>query len=312
LISANWESWETYILKTLPPDHQTWENHLDIRLPELRMLADALPDRPLGDVLEVGCGNGLASAYFSPHARSIVASDLPQVRHEAHAIGLEKTKAVFEALGVKNAEIIGCSAEDLPFAECSFDSVLAVYSLEHLPQRKRALKELLRVLRPGGYLIAAVPAACWSLLYPFAFYADLASRALKRLTLKWRQSQAVCQSATCESHPGTDHVVRDWTSFRKAYPQFPLPTPHGEYKSYFDELTNLTPGRWITLLESSGFLDVGAISLSVIPRGMLQLMFGNLGLKWYSRLLPVERRMCRRKYGVRFAQFICVVGHKYF
>lgn len=45
----------------------------------------------------------------------------------------------------------------LPFADGSFDLILSSHVLEHIPDDRRAIKELSRVLRPGGHAIIAVP-----------------------------------------------------------------------------------------------------------------------------------------------------------
>ncbi len=46
---------------------------------------------------------------------------------------------------------------DLPFADAAFDVVFAFYVLEHLHPLANALSEILRVLRPGGLLVGAIP-----------------------------------------------------------------------------------------------------------------------------------------------------------
>jgi SAM-dependent methyltransferase len=50
------------------------------------------------------------------------------------------------------------SVNELPFPDQTFDGIIGVDVLEHLEDDEGALKDLLRVLRPGGRLIATVPA----------------------------------------------------------------------------------------------------------------------------------------------------------
>lgn len=57
---------------------------------------------------------------------------------------------------------------DLPFPPDSFDRVIAAEVLEHVPDDRRAIAELVRVLRPGGTLAVTVPRwfpelVCWAL-----------------------------------------------------------------------------------------------------------------------------------------------------
>ena len=59
------------------------------------------------------------------------------------------------------AELVAGDAQALPFADASFDKVLATEVLEHVDDDRRALAELHRVLRPGGLLAISVPHARW-------------------------------------------------------------------------------------------------------------------------------------------------------
>jgi SAM-dependent methyltransferase len=49
------------------------------------------------------------------------------------------------------------SAAALPFAEATFDGVLSVAVLEHVPDPRRCVSEIARVLKPGGWVFVAVP-----------------------------------------------------------------------------------------------------------------------------------------------------------
>jgi SAM-dependent methyltransferase len=95
--------------------------------------------------LDVGCGAG----SFVPVLRRF--SD------EVHGIDVALPDAPFAALGSRAR----ASADRLPFADESFDLVCLFDVLEHLDDDKRALCEAFRVLRPGGLLVASVPAYAW-------------------------------------------------------------------------------------------------------------------------------------------------------
>ena len=53
-------------------------------------------------------------------------------------------------------DVLG-SAAALPFAKATFDGVLSVAVLEHVPDPRRCVSEIARVLKPGGWVFAAVP-----------------------------------------------------------------------------------------------------------------------------------------------------------
>ena len=50
-----------------------------------------------------------------------------------------------------------CDVQDLPFHDSEYDIVICNHVLEHVPDDKKAMKEILRVLKPGGYSIMQVP-----------------------------------------------------------------------------------------------------------------------------------------------------------
>lgn len=112
-------------------------------------LAKALgrtPSAPFGDALEVGAGTG----YFSLNLLQLglieraTASDISEGM-------LETLAATAEDLGVE-VEAVRTGAEQLPFADESFDLAFGHAVLHHIPDLDRALTELRRVLRPGGLI----------------------------------------------------------------------------------------------------------------------------------------------------------------
>jgi ubiquinone/menaquinone biosynthesis C-methylase UbiE len=107
-------------------------------------MADALDyDGAAGlDVLDVGCGQGIDLAQLAMAGARAVGIDLTP-RH------VELAREHLAALGLE-AQVERGDAESLSFADESFDRVLSNGVLHHTPAIKAALREILRVLRPGG------------------------------------------------------------------------------------------------------------------------------------------------------------------
>src|SRR5207249_1123612 len=102
--------------------------------------------------LDVGCGVGETyGQWVNQRAGSYTGVDVSERAAElANAAGLD-------------AEVIEDAAQ-LPFQDQSFDVAICIEVFEHLFAPDKAAAEILRVLRPGGTLIASVPnAAYWRL-----------------------------------------------------------------------------------------------------------------------------------------------------
>lgn len=110
-----------------------------------QMIYDAVAEVSPSRVLDIGCGTGeLAERIARELGVEVVVADLsPRMVHLARERGLEARLA---------------DIEDLPFADGEFDCVVAAWVIYHAPDRDRAIRELARVLRPGGRLVAAAMA----------------------------------------------------------------------------------------------------------------------------------------------------------
>ncbi|HEX8753127.1 MAG TPA: class I SAM-dependent methyltransferase [Solirubrobacterales bacterium] len=99
-------------------------------------------------VLDVGCGTGQllrrASASF-PGAGLVGVDPAAEMVHQA----AESLPAGIDARFVEG------SAEDLPFADASFDLVVSSMSFHHWPDQHQGLREVCRVLAPGGLMALA-------------------------------------------------------------------------------------------------------------------------------------------------------------
>lgn len=109
---------------------------------------------PQAAVLELGCGVGsfwiTNRARLSPEWRITLTDASPGMVREASA-RLDGQRSAFTFAVV--------AAEELPYADQSFDAVIAHFMLYHVRDRQRAIREIARVLRPTGSLYAATNGA---------------------------------------------------------------------------------------------------------------------------------------------------------
>ncbi len=94
-------------------------------------------------LLDVATGGGHTAVAFSATVRKVVASDLtPEMLREARTLAGERNRT--------NMAFVAADAESLPFAPESFDRVTCRIAPHHFPDLPAAVKEILRVTRPGG------------------------------------------------------------------------------------------------------------------------------------------------------------------
>jgi ArsR family transcriptional regulator len=98
----------------------------------------------LGDVLDVGSGDGAAAGSLAPYCRSLTCIDSSAKMIEAARERLLR----YDHVRARVADV-----HDLPFADASFDAVLVFHTLTYAEKPARALAECARVLRPSGRLV---------------------------------------------------------------------------------------------------------------------------------------------------------------
>lgn len=108
----------------------------------LRRIDRLLSIGPGDRVLEIGCGQG--------HLTEAIAS------RGVDIVGIDANPRAPEVAG--NGRVRHMSAESLQFEDETFDAVISVHAIEHIPRLGEALEEMVRVLKSGGHLVFVYPA----------------------------------------------------------------------------------------------------------------------------------------------------------
>jgi ubiquinone/menaquinone biosynthesis C-methylase UbiE len=99
-----------------------------------------------GDVLEVAIGTGLNLAHYPAGVR------LTGVEYSPAMLALARRRAAEQG---RQVDLHEGDAQALQFPDASFDTVVCTYGLCAIPDDRRAVAEMWRVLRPGGLLLLA-------------------------------------------------------------------------------------------------------------------------------------------------------------
>ena len=114
--------------------------------PQVRDFVKALPTG--AKVLDIGCGNGKNMG----------------IRKDLQMIGFEQSSTLCEICAKKGLEVVQGDARSLPFPNNSFDAVIMIAVLHHLPpiEQRTVLFEIKRVLQSGGVAMIT----CWAVEQP--------------------------------------------------------------------------------------------------------------------------------------------------
>lgn len=112
--------------------------------PPMQALRSRYVSRAHGDVLEIGIGSGLNLSHYGESVTSITGLD-----PAAELTVMAKRRARDAAAPV---EVLQVSGEEIPADDARFDSLVCTWTLCSIPNVYRALREMHRVLKPGGNL----------------------------------------------------------------------------------------------------------------------------------------------------------------
>jgi ubiquinone/menaquinone biosynthesis C-methylase UbiE len=107
-----------------------------------------LPDKRYARALEVGYGAGVLQLALAPSVDQLHGIDLDA--------DPESVTRLLDARGCKSQLVRG-SVYELPYPDAHFDLVVSFSVFEHLKEYPRALREVFRVLAPGGLFLLGMP-----------------------------------------------------------------------------------------------------------------------------------------------------------
>ncbi|MGE4232829.1 MAG: methyltransferase domain-containing protein [Bacteriovoracia bacterium] len=178
-------------------------------------------------VLNIGCFDGGLERHFLKNVSSCVGIDVNKDALEF----AQKNKP-------NNAEFLYAKSENLPFEDNSFNKIFMLDVLEHVNDEKKSLKEVFRVLKPGGLFILSVPNDFLNFLDP-----DNLTRDVRNFVRKYIRKKELL------SHP--DHRHYGEKDLRSLLSDFEIIRVHKSGTPVFLSLAILynalgIPQRWLT------------------------------------------------------------------
>ena len=146
-------------------------------------------------VLEVAIGTGRIAIELALRGANVVGIDISQAM-------LNQTKSKIQALGIyQKVKLVAGNAYTLPFAKGSFDKCVCINALNHIPNTRRVIQEISRVLKPGGILVINFT-NLWSLYFPIGLIVNLRNRSWRnKVYTHWHttsQIRRICKEANLE------------------------------------------------------------------------------------------------------------------
>jgi ubiquinone/menaquinone biosynthesis C-methylase UbiE len=114
------------------------------------MLARELALRADDDLLDIGCGSARLLAEHATQVRSVTGLDRSAIQ-----VGLARERLAAR-IAAGSAEIVLGDAMTLPWEDARFSVICSLNCLKFVPEPATALREMQRVLRPGGRLVLTI------------------------------------------------------------------------------------------------------------------------------------------------------------
>ena len=122
-------------------------------------LSGAAPGQKVLDIASGTCDMAIRFGEVVGQSGEVWATD---INHEMIKEGVKRLREV----GCR-AHVAICDCEALPFEDNYFDIAVVSFGLRNMTHKDRALKEMLRVIRPGGRVVVLEFSRCWKIFKPF-------------------------------------------------------------------------------------------------------------------------------------------------
>ena len=121
-------------------------------------------------ILDLGSGEGRHTHHLSYIGQRVVSVDLDRgelVKSRERWLDLKGDSQNFG-----HADFLLADGDSLPFPDATFDHIVCTEVVEHVPNPRQTMAELLRILKPGGNLAVSTPAmlpekVCWTLSWEY-------------------------------------------------------------------------------------------------------------------------------------------------
>lgn len=257
-----------------------------------------------GTLLEIGGGVSGHAFLLTDLYDRVICTDILNVESSYGGDFLEA--AALRHLDSRGRLQFVCArGEAIPLRDESVDVVFSSFVLEHIAHRSAAVAEIRRVLRPGGYVITAVPNRMEQVHRALGFLFATAPKQLFKTALAWSglaQFLGARMAAPPPRPPRSIAEAREWLRSNLSYP------PHGLYSSHRSEIRESGISEWDRLFETAGFTIPRRFTVTL--ESYISLFHIGLSYRAQTFLLPLLRRYGDKPLAVMFGLSYCFVARK--
>jgi SAM-dependent methyltransferase len=202
-----------------------------IRGMELDSVSPFLANAPGQKLLEIGGGDGFLAQRLSEMSFQVTSIDIAP-----------RTPLLYP--------VQAASGTDLDFPDATFDILFTSHVIAHIRDKKQALAEMKRVLKPGGIAIHIVPSTWWTIVTNSWHFGMLPLRVLKSVSSKIGKSRDRNRSNKPDSRIAPEEI--QFQSRRVSHFRLLLLNPLGENPSFVHELLLFSQQSWTRFFETNG------------------------------------------------------------